>query len=228
MTVLKLHFGRLTLKLYDKGARVLRIEAIAHSVAALRCGKRLEKLSVALARLQRMVIDFLNVVHAAHLSSLDSGALDTLPLPTQRGAQRLASVRIQKPRMRAVTEAMLSLAPAPGGFTVGDLTAKTRALWRREPGRYTPRHAAYDLRKFRGKALVDRVGPSRRYQLTRRGIRALVALMILREKVIKPVLAGAGKPQPGRPPTWVHPVDVHYENLQREMRRTFETLGLAA
>jgi hypothetical protein len=44
----------------------------------------------------------------------------------------------------------------------------------------------------------------------------------------KPVLAGAGKPKPGRPPKRVHPLDVHYENLQREMRHTSETLGLAA
>ena len=53
-------------------------------------------------------------------------------------------------------------------------------------------------------------------------------LFILREKVIKPVLAGAGRPKPGRPPKRIHPLDTHYENLQRELRRTFDTLGLAA
>jgi hypothetical protein len=42
------------------------------------------------------------------------------------------------------------------------------------------------------------------------------------------VLAGAGKPKPGRPPKRVHPLDAHYEILQRELRRTFETLGVAA
>jgi hypothetical protein len=68
----------LTLKVYDKGARVLRIEVIVHRVKALRGGKRLEKLSIVLARLQRMVIDFLNVVHAVHLSTLDAGTLDAL------------------------------------------------------------------------------------------------------------------------------------------------------
>jgi hypothetical protein len=68
VTVFKLHFGRLTLKVYDKGARVLRIEVIAHSVKDLRCGKRLEKFPIVLARLQRIVIDFLNVVHAVHLT----------------------------------------------------------------------------------------------------------------------------------------------------------------
>jgi hypothetical protein len=227
VTVFKLHFDRLTLKLYDKGPRVLRIEAIAHSVKALRCGKRLEKLSIVLARLQRMVIDFLNVVYAAHLSSLDAGALDALPQPSRRGAQRLAGVDIQKPRMRAVMEAVLALAPKPDGFTAQELVDKTRALLGLDES-YTPRHAAYDLRKPRGKELIERVGTRRRYQPKTPGIRTLTALLILREKVLKPVLAGAGKPKPGRPPKRVHPLDAHYEILQRELRRTFETLGVAA
>jgi hypothetical protein len=215
------------LKLYDKGPRVLRIEAIAHSVKALRCGKRLEKLSIVLARLQRMVIDFLHVVYAAHLSSLDAGALDALPQPSRRGAQRLAGVDIQKPRMRAVMEAVLALAPKPDGFTAQELVDKTRALLGLGES-YTPRHAAYDLRKLRGKELIERVGTRRRYQPKTPGIRTLTALLILREKVLKPVLAGAGKPKPGRPPKRVHPLDAHYEILQRELRRTFETLGVAA
>ena len=226
LTVFKVHFGRLTLKIYDKGARVLRIEVIVHSVKELRCGKRVEKLPIVLAKLQRMVIDFLNVVHAAHLSALDPGALDALPQPTHRGAQRLAGVDIQKPRMRAVIEAVLNLAPTPDGFTTGDLAVRIGALLRHPT--YTPRHAAYDLRKLRGKGLVERVGTTRRYQPTTPAIQTLVALLILREKVLKPVLAGAGNPKPGRPPKDPHPLDVHYENLQREMRQTLHTLGLAA
>jgi hypothetical protein len=83
-TVFKVHFGPLTLKLYEKGARVLRIEAIAHNVKGLRCGKSVEKLPIMLAELQRMVIDFLNLVQAAHISYLPDGILDALIAPTQR------------------------------------------------------------------------------------------------------------------------------------------------
>ena len=60
------------------------------------------------------------------------------------------------------------------------------------------------------------------------GIRILAGMLILREQVIKPVLAGLGKPRVGRPPKNVQPIDQHYDNLQRELRRTFETLALAA
>jgi DNA-binding transcriptional ArsR family regulator len=226
VTVFKLHFGRLTLKVYDKGARVLRIEVIAHSVKELRCGKRLDKLPIMLATLQRMVVDFLNVIQAAHCGTLDPTALDSLPQPTQRGARRLAGIDLQKPRMRAVVEALLSVAPTPEGFTAGELAAKISV--RVAPTTYTPRHAAYDLRKLRGKDLVTRVGTTRRYRLATPAIRTLVALLILREKILKPVLAGAGTPKPGRPPKRPHPLDVHYQNLQCELRRTLDTLGLAA
>jgi len=61
-------------RLYDKGARVLRVEAIVHNVRALRCGRSVEKLSIMLAKLQRMAIDFLGVVQAAHCSFFDAGA----------------------------------------------------------------------------------------------------------------------------------------------------------
>src|SRR5262249_32976273 len=149
-----------------------------------------------------------------------------LPQPTQRGTQRLAGIDIQKPRLRAVIEAVLNLAPKPDGFTAGDLATRTGALLRQPT--YTPRHAAYDLRKLRGKGLVERAGTTRRYQPTTPAICTLVALLILREKVIKPVLAGAGRPKPGRPPKRVSPLDAHYENLQREMQHTLATLGLAA
>ena len=46
----------------------------------------------------------------------------------------------------------------------------------------------------------------------------LAALLTLREKVIKPVLAGAGKPRRGPKPKRIHPMDQHYLNLQKEMR----------
>ena len=49
------------------------------------------------------------------------------------------------------------------------------------------------------------------------GVRALAGLLILREKVIRPVLAGIYKPRPGRPPKILDPIDIHYQDLQREM-----------
>jgi hypothetical protein len=204
---------------------VLRIEVIVHSVKALRRGKRLEKPSIVLSELQRMLIDFLNVVQAAHLASLDAGALDALPQPTQRGAQRLAGVDIQKPRMRAAMAAVLASAPKPGGFTVGDVAERTRVLLGPGVFTYTSRHAAYDLRKLRGKALVERVRTTRRYQPQPQASARWRRSSSYAKRSSSPSWR-VRTDQAGAAPQTHPPLDVHYENLQRELRRTFENAGL--
>jgi len=228
LTVFKLHFGRLTLKLYDKGARVLRIELIVNNTAELKCGKAIDKLPHILERSQQMIVEFLAVVQAAHLSFLPAEQLDSLVMPTYRGQQRLAGVDIQKPRPCAVAQALIALAAQPDGFTAEQLAARVRSQQGRSMAKYNPRKAAYDLRKFRGKALVQRIVNTRRYQVRRPGISTLAALLILREQVLKPVLAGVSHPKRGRPPKNVHPLDLHYQALQRQMLSTLQYLKLAA
>ena len=61
---------------------------------------------------------------------------------------------------------MLALAPAPHGFTVGEFAAKVHARTGTSDAEYTIRQAAYDLRKLRGKELVDK--PSSRQVDARR------------------------------------------------------------
>lgn len=228
LTVFKVHFGRLTLKMYDKGERVLRIELIVNNTAELRCGKGIEKLPGILERSRQMIVEFLAVVQAAHLSFLSAEQLDSLPMPTYKGQQRLAGVDIQKPRVRVVAQALIALAPQPGGFTAEQLAARVRSQQGQAMAKYNTRKAAYDLRKLRGKRLVQRVANSRRYRVRRPGIRTLAALLILREQVLKPVLAGVCHPKRGRPPKHVHPLDLHYQTLQRQMLSTLQYLKLAA
>jgi hypothetical protein len=91
---------------------------------------------------------------------------------------------------------------------------------------YQPRQAASDLKKLRGKKLVRRIGKSRQYEAPAEGLRTLVTLGMLREKVLKAVLRNRNLQGP--PPRSENPVDHHYYNLRQEMRRLFKTLKIAA
>jgi hypothetical protein len=108
------------------------------------------------------------------------------------------------------------------------VAARVCALTKQSPSLYGPRHAAYDLKKLRGKHIIRRIGHTRRYEPLLTGLRAMTALLVLRDKAIKPLLAAA---QPLRPTRGAHnpkPIDLHYDAIQAAMRGVFHELGLAA
>jgi hypothetical protein len=125
-------------------------------------------------------------------------------------------------------EAHLSLACSPGGFTTGQLADAVRSTLRTTDSRYDPRRADYDLRKLRGKALVSKVPDSRRYAIPHQAVRTIAALVILREKVLRPILAGLGKPETSRKPKNWSSIDEHYEAVRQDMFILMEDLRIAA
>jgi hypothetical protein len=227
LTVFKVKWGNLTLKIYDKGGRVLRIEVVVHNVKDLRSGKVLDKLPELLKRMREMLVRFLGTVQAAHVAFLDEGAFERWSKPTQRGTQRLAGIDLNKARNRHVVDAVVALSTRPGGFTLAQVAEAVQQRAGHSLKAYSPRNAAYDLAKLKGKKLVQRVKGSRRYKADPSGVRAMCAYLILRDKVIKPLLAGVVRPF-GRAPKVQAPVDQHYVRLREELNRTFETIGLAA
>lgn len=228
LTVFKLKFGRLELKMYDKGARVLRIEMIARGVDDLRCGRLLVRVAEMLGKMRETVLNFLNVVQAMHHCQVGARQLDALPAPSACGAKRIAGVDLQKPRMQAVAAGVIALAAAPHGFTAEQLAAQTKRHRPRLRRKYGVRQAAYDLKKLRAKGLVKRIAKTRRYRVRKSAIKTLAGWFILREKVIKPVLAGVCQPRVGRPPKCPSLIDEHYRTLQQEMHRTLVHLKIAA
>jgi hypothetical protein len=227
LTVFKIKWGNLTLKIYDKGGRVLRIEVVVHNAKELRCGKMLDKLPTLLARMQDMLVRFLDTIQAAHISFLDAGTFEGLTEPTTRGTRRLAGIDLNKARNRHVADAVIELSTRPDGFTLAQFAETVRQRSGQDATTYSTRNAAYDMAKMVGKALLRRIERSRRYAVDPPGIRILCGYLLLREKVIKPLLAGIVRPR-GRRPKHRTVLDEHYIALRQELRRTFQTIGLAA
>jgi hypothetical protein len=228
LTIFKLHFGKLTLKVYTKGERVLRIEVMVHNTKELRCGRVLERFPTILSRLEQILGQFLNKVYAMDTALISDGNMDELPYPSQVGKTRVGGIDVNKPRTRQVLNAALSLACSPDGFTARQFAAAVQSMRRPTDPNYDARRAAYDLKKLRGKKLLSKPAESRRYSIPPEAIRTIGALVILREKVLRPILAGVGKPKMGRKPKYWSPIDEHYEAIRRDMFVLFGDLGIAA
>jgi len=93
---------------------------------------------------------------------------------------------------------------------------------------YTSRQAAYDIKKLRGKELVCLIKNSRRYEATHDGLRMITAFLVLREKVLAPLLASACKFNSGPNPQNQSRIDTYYRNIQIQMQNIFKVVGIAA
>ena len=220
----RISFGRLQLKAYTKGEHVLRFEATVHNTRELRCRRSLENFAEIITLLAGMADRFATALDCADTGFLPDGVLDELPLPAQAGLRRVAGIDLNKPRIRAALSAALALAPAPGGFTVAEHAARVRQITGHDG--YTTRQAAYDLRKLRGKRLVDKPGRTRRYHVPPPAARTISALLTLRNHVIAPILAGVRSPRMGRKPKIWTATDRDYETLRIGMQTLFRHVGI--
>jgi hypothetical protein len=227
LTIFKLHFGSLTLKVYSKGERTLRFEVIVHNTKQLPVKRSLDHFAGLIAYLRPILTRFLNTLHAVDAAFISDDWLDRLPTSTQFGQARVAGIHLDQPRMRIVLQAVLALAPRPDGFAAADLASKVRELAGPAAAHYASRQAAYDLKKLRAKQLVQKLGNSHKYAPTASGLSALAALTLLREKVIKPVLAGVARPIPEPISDSLDPLDHLYHSIQLLFHQLFRQLGFA-
>ena len=230
LTIFKLHCGKLTLKIYTKGERVLRIEVVVHNTGTLQCGRSLEKFPQILMLARDILQRFMDALSCIDQCFIVDSMLEELPAPSSVGKTKVGGIDLNKARMRWVVEALIALGVSPSarGFTASELARQVRLLSNQTESDYGPRRAAYDLKKLRANNIVQRIGQTRRYESTASGLRAMVALVVLRNKAIKPLLAAAQRRRKSRGAQNPRPIDRHYETIRMAMQGVFNELGLAA
>lgn len=228
LTVFKLHCGKLVLKIYSKGERVLRIEAVAHNIREFNCGRLLANFPEIVRRLKGMLERFMQALSCIDQCFIGDEMLECLPLASRVGKSMVGGIDLNKARLRHVAAAVVALSASPDGFTASALADQVRASGDKSVSVYGPRQAAYDLKKLRGKQIVQRIGSTRRYDVVPSGLRAITALLVLQEKAIKPLLAAAQEITPTRGGQNPRAIDRHYQDLRLAMQGVFYELGIAA
>jgi hypothetical protein len=126
----------------------------------------------AVAVLRQMVERFVAVLDCLRDTTfIDPGSLDQLSQPGHLGAVHVGGIDLNRPRARAVIQALLAPSPNPAGFTSSEFATKVVRLLNDE--RYSPSRAAHDLRKVPCKGLVTKIPRSRRYRVDPAGLRAM-------------------------------------------------------
>ena len=227
LTIFKIHFGKLTLKLYDKGERILRAEVVVHNAKELKCKRSVSNFEEIVSKLNVIMNSFMDNLCYTHVSLLKDDSFEQLINPSKTGDQRLAGVDINKRRTIALMESILSLALKPNGYNANDITTLMKErLDKKQAKNYTPAKAAYDIRKLRGKVLVEKIGKSRKYQTTKKGMDTIIAVLALTQKTIPTILSSINKDTISDAPEEIQNIDKLFLNIRREIKEIHQIYGM--
>ena len=190
LTVFKIHVGKLTLKLYDKGERTLRAEVVVHNTKELGCKRSLEYFEEMVGKLNAVMGSFMNNITYAHAAIIDDGTMENLSKPVKKGKTRLAGITLTNTRNVALMESALALMIYPKGFGCNDLKEKMQKKGHKD---YSINNARYDMQKLKGKKFVEKIKGKQKNMATKQGIQIMSAALCVWKQELKPFLTTVNK-----------------------------------
>jgi hypothetical protein len=223
LTVFKIHVGKLTLKLYDKGERTLRAEVVVHNTKELGCKRSLEYFEEIVVKLNQLMGNFINNITYAHATIIDDGTMENLSKPVQTGKTRLAGITLTKKRNVILMESVLALMLYPKGFSCSNLMGM---MHKKRFKDYTVSNARYDMRKLKGKKFVEKIKSKQNYQTTKLGIQTMSAVLCVWKQELKPFLTFVNKEAIDEQSKELNTVEMHFFNARREINSISNLYGI--
>ncbi|MGI0062426.1 MAG: hypothetical protein ACREBA_08245, partial [Nitrosotalea sp.] len=129
LTVFKIHFESLSLKLYDKGERTLRAEVVVHNTKDLKCKRGLDQFDIICKKLRAMMLSFLNNLLYVHTSLIEPGSLQKLTQSKKRSGKTIGGINPFKQRDIRVLHAVMAVGFKPMGFSTKDVVEKLERMY---------------------------------------------------------------------------------------------------
>jgi DNA-binding transcriptional ArsR family regulator len=206
--------------------RILRTETCSNATYHFGVGRRLENLPLLhdtlTATNERCLAEQAELLG----SVVDAGQLAALAEPTLIGQRRIPGLKLHDDRVIRVLETLLH----PGGFvrdwTTRELHTRVVARHHLAADEYRLSQLRYDLSKLRAKGLVERIGKTRRYRLTRLGLKLGVLLVKLRVRLLGPLATLIHQPSTNAMPQRNNSVDAAYREVDTALDHLSAALGL--
>ena len=224
--ILRSYYGSSFVKQYEKGDRLLRTETCVNDTYDLRIGRRLDNLPTLKERMLTTNARYLDAQAELLASTVDAGDLAALARPVRVGARRVPGLKLEDDRLIRLLEGLLHPGTFVADWTTREVHARLLARHRLAEADYRLGQLRYDLGKLRAHGLVERLGTSRRYRLTARGLKLGVLLVKLRTRLLGPLASLASDEQPRRPTRHPSAVEAAFRQVDTALDRLWDALGL--
>ena len=213
-------------KQYEKAETLLRTETCINNTYHLNVGRRLENLPMLATRMTATNQRFLDVQAELLACTVDQGELARLAQPVQVGRRRVPGLRFQDDRVIRLLDVLLHPGSFVADWTSRDVLARLLDRHRLTEADYRLTQLRYDLGKLRAHGFVERIGRTRRYRLTARGLKLGVLLVKLRTRLLGPLATLAAAPTPAPHTTTESAVEAAFRQVDRAFDHLCTTLGL--
>lgn len=186
LTVFKIHFEALTLKLYDKGERTLRAEVVVHNTKDLKCKRGLDQFEIIRKKLGAMMVTFLSNLLYVHTAFIEPDALQRLTQGKRRKGQVISGINPFKQRDIRIMHAVMAVGFKPEGFSSSDVAQKLTHMYGLT---LKATQVAYVLRKLKARKIVTAKKGKRKYHLTSDGLQTILAITTVTEQQLPKMLA---------------------------------------
>lgn len=188
--VLRVCARKAVVRMYEKYARFLRVEALSNRLKDFGLKKGLDNLDAVRHTLAAVTDRFV----AFEADSLDVHVefplFQRLALPVSLGRSRIPGIKIHQTRLMRLMEVLLHGGVPVAGWRTTEIHQRILAAFNLTSDHYTLTQLRYDMRKMRAHGLVERVGRRYAYRLTGKGIRVTLMFVLFHKRVCGP-LAGS-------------------------------------
>ena len=223
---LRAYYQTSFVKQYEKSDRLLRTETCLNDTHHLGIGRSLEHLPELQARMLATNTRYLDAQAELLASTVDTGELAALAQPQQVGKRRVPGLKLEDDRIIRMLEVVLQPGTFVANWTSREVHTRLLARHHLTETDYRLGQLRYDLGKLRAHRLVERIGSSRRYRLTTRGLKLGVLLVKLRTRLLGPLASLAAETTPRRPSRNPSIVEAAFRQVDRALDQLCDALGL--
>jgi hypothetical protein len=176
-----------SVKQYEKDNTFLRIETCSNNLKDFRQKKSLEYLPEVAEKLQAVNDRFADAQSENLNVEMDYPLLEKLAQPCRLKSQPMAGIRLENDRIIRLLEILMHSSCHLGGVSAAEIHQSILDAHNLTPQQYTRNQLAYDLRKLRAHGLIERLNNRYVYALSDYGRKVAAMLVILRNRVIRPI-----------------------------------------
>jgi hypothetical protein len=175
------------LRMYEKFAMFLRLEALSNNLRDFGLRKSLDNLDAVRKTLTAVTDRFAAFEAEALNVHVDFPLFQRLALPVAVGTIRVPGIKIHDTRMIRLMEVLLHSGTKITGWRTAEVHQAILTSFGLKPTTYTLNQLRYDIRKMKAHGLIERCGKRYAYRLTDKGNKVALLFVLFHKRVCGPL-----------------------------------------